>query len=161
MVTGKMLRLVGRLALITGASSGLGARFAEVASANGAAVVLVARRRERLDALKTKIEQSGGRALAAPADVTDPAALAGAFDAAEKTFGTVDLMVANAGIARIARALDMTRETWREVLDADLDAVYFGCQQAAKRMVAAKKPGVIVTIAAIAGFGVERGLSGR
>jgi NAD(P)-dependent dehydrogenase (short-subunit alcohol dehydrogenase family) len=159
MDAGKIFRLDGRVALITGASSGLGARFAEVASANGAAVVLVARRREQLDALKAKIENSGGRALAAPADVTDAAALAGAFDAAEKAFGTVDLMVANAGIARVARALDMTRETWREVLDADLDAVYFGCQEAAKRMVAANKPGAIVTIASIAGFGVERGLS--
>src|SRR5712691_8119478 len=113
----KMFRLDGRVALITGASSGLGARFAEVASANGAAVVLVARRRARLDALKAKIEKSGGRALAAPADVTDAAALAGAFDAAEKAFGTVDLMVANAGIARVDSALNMPRETWREVLD--------------------------------------------
>ena len=154
-----MFRLDGRVALITGASSGLGERFAEVAAANGASVVLVARRRERLEALKEKIEKSGGQALAATADVTDRAALARAFDAAEKAFGTVDLMVANAGIARLARALDMTPEIWREVLDADLDAVYFGCQEAAKRMVAAKRAGSIVTIASIAGFGVERGLS--
>ena len=79
-----IFRLDGQVAFVTGASSGLGRRFAEVAAANGAAVVLVARRAERLVALKEKIEQAGGRAAVAEADITDRAALARAFDTAER-----------------------------------------------------------------------------
>src|SRR2546427_288372 len=95
MQASQLFDLKGRVALVTGASSGLGARFAEVAAANGAAVVLVARRKERLDALKAKIEKAGGRAAVAAADVTDRKAMVAAFDTAEKSFGTVDLLVAN------------------------------------------------------------------
>src|SRR3990172_6406183 len=155
----KLFRLDGRVALVTGASSGLGERFAEVAAANGAAVVLVARRKERLEKLKAKIEKAGGRALVAVADVTDRKAMVAAFDAAEKAFGTVDLLVANAGIARVKKISDMTESSWREVLDTNLDAVFFWSQEAAKRMSAAKKPGAIVTISSIAAFTVAYGLS--
>lgn len=155
----KLFDLKGRVALVTGASSGLGERFAEVAAANGAAVVLVARRKERLEALKAKIEKAGGRAVTAQADVTDQAAMKRAFDAAEKAFGTVDLFVANAGVVEVAKAVDMTPETWRKVLGTDLDAVFFTSTEAARRMIAAGKPGSIVTIASIAGYMVERGLS--
>jgi NAD(P)-dependent dehydrogenase (short-subunit alcohol dehydrogenase family) len=159
MDAGKLFRLDGRVALVTGASSGLGERFAEVAAANGAAVVLVARRKERLEALKARIEKAGSRALVAAADVTDRKAMAAAFDAAEKAFGTVDLLVANAGIARVKKIVDMTDESWREVLDTNLDAVLFWSREAAQRMIAAKKPGAIVTISSIAGFTVAYGLS--
>ncbi len=159
MDAGKLFRLDGRVALITGASSGLGERFAETAAANGAAVVLVARRKERLEALKAKIEKAGGRALVAPADVTDRKAMVAAFDAAEKAFGTVDLLVANAGIARVTKIVDMTESGWREVLDTNLDAVLFWSREAAKRMIAARKPGAIITISSIAGFTVAYGLS--
>ena len=76
--------LTGKVALVTGASSGLGVRFAEVLAENGAAVVLVARRADRLAALKARIEQAGGRAFAVEADVRDRAAMPAAFDAAEK-----------------------------------------------------------------------------
>lgn len=158
MDAGKLFRLDGRVALITGASSGLGERFAEVAAENGAKVVLVARRRDRLEALKAKIEKAGGKALVAVADVTDRKAMAAAYDAAEKAFGTVDLMVANAGIARLMKAIELTPESWREVLLTNLDAVFFWSQEAAKRMVAAKKPGSIITISSIAAFTVARGL---
>ncbi|HXL68964.1 MAG TPA: SDR family NAD(P)-dependent oxidoreductase [Xanthobacteraceae bacterium] len=155
----KLFDLKGRVALVTGASSGLGERFAEVAAANGAAVVLVARRKERLEALKTKIEKAGGRAVTAQADVTDQTAMKRAFGAAEKAFGTVDLFVANAGVVEVAKAVDMTPETWRKVMGTDLDAVFFTATEAARRMIAAGKPGSIVTIASIAGYMVERGLS--
>jgi 3-oxoacyl-[acyl-carrier protein] reductase len=159
MDAGKLFDLKGRVALVTGASSGLGARFAQVAAANGAAVALVARRKERLDTLKAKIEKAGGRAIVAPADVTDPGAMKSAFDAAEKAFGTVDLLVANAGMAAVAKATDMTPETWRKVMATDLDSVFFSATEAARRMIAAGKPGSIVAIASIAGYMVERGLS--
>jgi 3-oxoacyl-[acyl-carrier protein] reductase len=159
MDAGKLFSLNGRVALITGASSGLGERMAEVAAANGAKVVLVARRKDRLEALKAKIEKAGGKALVAVADVTDRKAMVAAFDAAEKAFGTVDLLVANAGIARVKKISDMTESDWREVLDTNLDAVFFWSREAANRMSAAKKPGAIITISSIASFTVAYGLA--
>ena len=103
-VTGESMKpnelfdLTGRVALVTGASSGLGVRFAEVLAANGAKVVLVARRADRLAALRQKIEDAGGQAIVAEADVLDRAAMVRAFDAAEKAFGTVTILVNNAGV---------------------------------------------------------------
>ena len=153
----EIFRLGGQVALVTGASSGLGARFAEVAASNGAAVVLVARRAERLKALKEKIEKAGGRAAVAEADVLDRAAVAHAFDTAEKAFGTVTLLVNNAGVAHAHRAVDMPEAEWRRVIGTNLDAVFFTAQEAAKRMLAAKKRGSIVNIASILGLGVSKG----
>src|SRR5258705_8365366 len=89
--------LTGRVALVTGASSGLGVRFAEVLAGSGAAVALVARRADRLAALKARIEQAGGRAIAIGADVLDRAAMARAFDAAEQAFGTGTILGNNPG----------------------------------------------------------------
>ena len=157
MDSSKIFRLDGQVALVTGASSGLGARFAEVAAANGAAVVLVARRGDRLKALRERIEKAGQRAAVAEADVTDRAGVAGAFDAAEKAFGTVTLLVNNAGVAHADRALDLTEKGWRRVLDTNLDAVFFTAQEAARRMLAAGKRGSIVNIASILGLGVAKG----
>lgn len=144
--------------LITGASSGLGSHLAEVAAVNGASVVLVARRKEKLEALKAKIEKSGGKAAVAVADVTDRKAIAAAFDAAELVFGTVDVCVANAGIVRAAKILETGEDIWRETLATNLDGVFFTAQEAAKRLVAAGKPGSIITIASLAAFSVERGV---
>jgi 3-oxoacyl-[acyl-carrier protein] reductase len=149
--------LKGRVAMVTGASSGLGARFADVLAANGASVALVARRKERLDVAKARIEKAGGRAVAITADVMDRAAMARAFDEAEKAFGTVDILVNNAGIAHSTRVLEITEKEYRGVMDTNLDAVFFNAQEAAKRMLAANRPGAIVNIASVAGFGVSKG----
>jgi 3-oxoacyl-[acyl-carrier protein] reductase len=158
MDAGKIFRLDGQVALVTGASSGLGARFAEVAAANGAAVVLVARRAERLQALRERIEKAGGRAAVAEADVTDRGAVARAFDVAEKAFGTVTILVNNAGVAQKGgRAVELPEAEWRRVLDTDLDAVFFTAQEAARRMLAAKKRGSIINIASVLGLGVSKG----
>ena len=151
--------LTGEVALVTGASSGLGARFARVLASNGAKVVCVARRRERLEALVASIAAEGGTAMAAEADVTAPASMAAAFDAAQQKFGTVSILVNNAGIARQARLLEQTDAMWREVMDANLNAVYSVAQMGAQRMVAANVPGSIVNIASILGFGVSKSLS--
>jgi 3-oxoacyl-[acyl-carrier protein] reductase len=150
--------LTGRVALVTGASSGLGARFAEVLAANGAAVALVARRIERLESLKQKIEASGARAVAIAADVLDRDAMVSAFDEAEAAFGTVTILVNNAGVAHAGRAVELPEDEWRRVVGTNLDAVFFWAQEAARRMLAAKKPGAIVNIASVLGFGVAKGV---
>lgn len=151
--------LAGEVALVTGASSGLGRRFAQVLAANGAKVALVARRRERLADLKSAIEAAGGKAAVIEADVTDRAAMKRAFDEAEKAFGTVTILVNNAGIAHADRAIELTEDKWRGVLDTNLDAVFFWSQEAARRMIAAKKKGAIVNIASVLGFGVSKGVA--
>src|ERR1700754_439874 len=115
--------LKGRVALIPGASSGLGERFAEVAAANGAAVVLTARREDKLKEIAAKIDKAGGKAAYAVCDVTDNASVARAFDVAEKKFGTVDLFVANAGMARLGKVTDMPESEYRQLMALDLDAV--------------------------------------
>lgn len=155
-----LFSLKGRVALVTGASSGLGIQFAKALADNGAAVALVARRAERLASLKNEIESQGGRAVAIEADVTDQADMRRAFDEAEKTFGTVTLLVNNAGVAQQpVRATDVTPEEWRRVLSVDLDAVFYWAQEAARRMVAAKAQGAIVNIASVLGFGVGKGVA--
>ncbi|HEX3338997.1 MAG TPA: glucose 1-dehydrogenase [Pseudolabrys sp.] len=157
MKAAEIFSLKGRVALVTGASSGLGVQFAKALADNGAVVVLVARRADRLKALKDEIEGKGGKAITIEADVTDQAAVARAFDAAEKTFGTVTILVNNAGIAHGGRAVEMPAEEWRKVLSTNLDAVFFWAQEAARRMLAAKKPGAIVNIASVLGLAVAKG----
>lgn len=152
-----MFSLKGRVALVTGASSGLGRQFARALADNGAAVALVARRAERLAELQKAIESAGGRAVAIEADVTDRAAMTRAFDAVEKTFGTVTVLVNNAGIAHGGRATDMTADEWRKVLATNLDAVFFWAQEGARRMLAAKQQGSIVNIASVLGLAVAKG----
>ena len=159
MKSSELFDLTGRVALVTGASSGLGAHFAEVLAENGAKVVLVARRADRLETLRKKIEAAGGQAIAAQADVLDRAAMQRAFDAAEKAFGTVTILVNNAGITHADRVTDMPEETWRRVLGTNLDAVLYWAQEAARRMIAAKKQGAIVNIASILGYGVSKGVA--
>src|SRR5581483_7392820 len=141
-----LFTLTGKVALVTGASSGLGTRFAEVLAANGAAVALVARRADRLAGLAARIEKAGGRAVALAADVCDRADMTRAFDQAERALGTVDVLVNNAGIVHADRA-------------TDLDAVFFWSQEAARRLIAAGKTGAIVNIASVAGFKVSKGIA--
>ena len=155
-----LFSLKGRVALVTGASSGLGTQFAKALADNGAAVALVARRVDRLADMKKAIEAAGGRAVAIEADVTDRAAMLRAFDATEAAFGTVTILVNNAGIAQSSkRAIEVTAEEWRKVLSVDLDAVFYNAQEAARRMLAAKQPGAIVNIASVLGFGVSKGVA--
>jgi len=149
--------LKGRVALVTGASSGLGVQFARALADNGAAIALVARRADRLKALKDEIEGKGGKAIAIEADVTDRAAMARAFDAAEKAFGTVTILVNNAGIAHGGRAIEMPADEWRKILSTNLDAVFYWAQEAARRILAAKKQGAIVNIASVLGLAVAKG----
>ena len=151
--------LTGQVALVTGASSGLGARFAQVLAANGAKVALVARRKDRLDDVCERIVASGGTAIAVEADVLDRSAMTQAFDTAEAAFGTVTVLVNNAGAAQGVRAIDMSAEEWRRVLSLDLDSVFFWSQEGARRMLAAGVAGSIINTASVLAFGVAKGVA--
>jgi 3-oxoacyl-[acyl-carrier protein] reductase len=162
MVGGQMtgthiFNLDGKVAMVTGASSGLGLRFAQCLAENGAAVALVARRADRLKTLAAQIEKAGGKAIPIETDVRDRAAMAQAFDAAEALLGPVTILVNNAGVAHGGRAVEMPEEEWRRVLSINLDAVFFWAQEAERRMLAAGETGAIVNIASVLGLGVSKG----
>jgi 3-oxoacyl-[acyl-carrier protein] reductase len=159
MAAAQLFDLGGRVALVTGASTGLGARFAAVLAEQGAAVVLVARRAERLAEIEAHIKHAGGRALAIVADVRDRAAMARAFNAAEAAFGPVDILVNNAGVAHADRVTELAEEEWRRVIGTNLDAVLFSSQEVSRRLIAAGKGGAIVNIASVLGFGVAKGVA--
>jgi 3-oxoacyl-[acyl-carrier protein] reductase len=159
MAAADLFDLTGRVALVTGASSGIGAHFAEVLAEAGASVVLVARRADRLDVVAQRIALAGGKALTVAADVRDRAAMARAFDAAEQAFGLVDILINNAGVAHATRAVELSEEEWRRVLGTNLDAVLFASQEAARRLINAEKGGAIVNISSVLGFGVSKGVA--
>src|SRR5262249_59509007 len=131
--------------------------LATVLAEAGAAVVLVARRTERLVALKAEIEHLGGRAVAVGADVLDRNAMLRAFDEAEKAFGCVTILVNNAGIVHANRAVEVPEEEWRRVIATNLECGLFFAQKAARRMLAAGKGGSIINIASVLGFGLAKG----
>ena len=146
--------LRGEVALVTGASSGLGKRFARVLAANGAAVALVARRKDRLEALAQEINAGGGKAIAIGADVGDEAQMSQAFDAAEAQLGKVTILVNNAGISRAGRLIDGDAAAWRETMEINVEAVRANAVEAAQRMIKAGKRGAIVNLDSILSFGV-------
>ena len=158
MKAGDPFDLSNEVILVTGASSGLGRRFAEVLAANGAKVALAARRIERLEALAGEIRGRGGAAMPIALDVADRGAIPHAFDAVEHEFGPISVLVNNAGIARDGSALKASREDWRAVLDTNLDAVFDLAQEAARRM-AARGAGNIVNIASVFGVRPAKGVA--
>ena len=145
--------LQGRAALIAGASSGFGARFARLFAAAGANVVLGARRTDRTAALAEEIGDAGGQALAVPLDVTDEASIIAAYDAAEAAFGTVDTIVANAGVAASGRSTDVPADRLQILLNTNFKGVYLVAREGAKRLIASgsreKENGRIVIIGSI------------
>ncbi|MEN9684082.1 MAG: hypothetical protein RLZZ427_1833, partial [Pseudomonadota bacterium] len=128
--------LTGRVALVTGASSGLGARFARVLAAKGAKVALCARRVDRLEALAAEINAAGGTALAVPMDATDADAVIAAVAAAEAAFGTVDILVNNAGMPDAQRAHKMSVELVDQVLGVNLRGPWILACEVARRLIA-------------------------
>lgn len=154
-----MFSLAGKNVLVTGASSGIGAHLARLASRAGARVVLGARRIERLEPLAKDIQWLDGEALAVALDVTERASVEAAFDAAEAHFGVVDVVLNNAGIGNGMRALDICEEDWRSMLATNLDGVWRVAQCAAQRLVKAGRGGSIVNVASILGLRVGTGYS--
>lgn len=138
-------RLDGKVVIITGASSGLGERFARVCDAAGASVVLAARRLERLEVLASELRE----AVAIRADFATDEAAPLVVEAALANFGTIDVVVNNAGISRVVRAVDDTVEGFRHELQIDLVAPYDLASRSAKWMIENKRPGSIVNIASV------------
>jgi NAD(P)-dependent dehydrogenase (short-subunit alcohol dehydrogenase family) len=149
----EIFRLEGRTAMVTGASSGLGAHFAKTLAGAGAKLILAARRMEKLQKLADQINADGGMAVPVALDVSDPSAVACAFDDAEAALGPVAILVNNAGVPSSSWFLDVSEEEWRRVMDVNLDGVFRVGQEAARRMKAAGQGGSIVNIASITGVG--------
>ena len=144
--------LTGEVALVTGATSGLGRRFARTLAAAGAAVVGCGRRVDRLDALVAEITADGGRAVGVPLDVRDAEAIPGAVDEAERAFGTVTILVNNAGIPDAQRAHKMSLDLIDRVLDTNVRAPYVLACEVARRLIAAERGGRIVNISSTGSF---------
>jgi NAD(P)-dependent dehydrogenase (short-subunit alcohol dehydrogenase family) len=128
--------LSGRVALVTGASSGLGAHFATVLSRAGARVVLGARRHDRVAALADAITRDGGQAIATELDVTNEASVAACFAVAESVFGLVDTVIANAGVTWSGRATEMPLEAFDQVMAVNLRGAFLTAREGGRRLIA-------------------------
>lgn len=151
--------LSGKVALITGASSGLGARFAKVLASAGATVALAARRVERLKELRAEIDADGGEAHVYQLDVTDLASVRGCIARVEQDFKKIDILVNNSGVSATARITDTTEEDYDFVMNTNAKGAFFVAQQTAKVMIAQKTAGRIINIASVAGMKVMSQLS--
>lgn len=143
-----LFRLDGRVAIVTGASSGLGDRFARVLDAAGASVVVAARREDRLASLCEDLTDG----LAVACDVTSDDDVAGLVAATVERFGHVDVVVNNAGISEVAPALEETPDDFRRSLDVNLTGVFTLSREAVRVMVDQGRPGVVVNVASILGL---------
>jgi NAD(P)-dependent dehydrogenase (short-subunit alcohol dehydrogenase family) len=152
--------LSGRVALVTGASSGLGAQFAKTLAKAGAAVALAGRRVERLKDLRAEIEATGGDAHVVTLDVTDTDSIKAAVAHAETELGTLDILINNSGVSTTQKITDVTPEDYDYVMDTNTRGAFFVAQEVGKRMLARAKgsaPGTftggrIVNVASMAGL---------
>ena len=151
--------LEGKVALVTGASSGFGKHFATVLSQAGAKVVLAARRTELIQAEADKIIAGGGEAMAVTMDVTSSASIAAALDEIESAFGVVTIVVNNAGITIPKLLLDLSDDDWSNVIDTNLTGVAYVARESARRMIAAGVGGSIVNIGSILAERVQKALT--
>ncbi|MFW5679293.1 MAG: SDR family NAD(P)-dependent oxidoreductase [Pseudomonadota bacterium] len=142
----------GKVALVTGASQGLGEHFARTLAAHGASVALAARSTDKLESLRRDLEGNGHRAAAIALDVTDPQAIEKAMDRVEADLGPLDVLINNAGIAAPAPVLAITETDWDRVLDTDLKGAFLVAQAAARRM--AGRGGSIVNVTSVLGQAV-------
>lgn len=144
--------LTGQVALVTGASSGLGYRFAKVLAAQGAKVALAARRVDKLQSLAEEIRAAGGVAVPVAMDATDADQMIAAVAKAEAELGTVTILVNNAGIPDAQRAHKLPLEMIDRVIDINIRAPFVLSCEVARRLIAAEKPGRIVNIASAAAY---------
>lgn len=154
-ITAKIhLNLNGKTALVTGASGGLGECFARVLAGAGARVILAGRRARPLTDLATQITDNGGEALAVTLDVTSSSSITDSFDRIQSEGWLADVVICNAGVATGSKSLDTPEQDWNKVLDTNLKGCWMVANEAAKRLIAADKPGSIINITSILGHRV-------
>ena len=145
--------VTGKVALVTGASGGLGAQFARCLAQAGARVALTARRLDNLTALSEGLNATGATTIPVALDVTKREQILSALDQVEAQFGLVDVLVNNSGIVVSKPIFEHTEEDWDSVLDVNLKGAWLMAQEVARRLVAAEKPGSIINISSALGYG--------
>jgi NAD(P)-dependent dehydrogenase (short-subunit alcohol dehydrogenase family) len=156
----ELFSMTGRVAMVTGAASGMGERFAHTLSRAGARVICAARRKERVDRVAAEIRAAGGEALALALDIGDVAAIHQGFDTAAQAFGAIDVLVNNAGQLDFGTVPTISDESWDRLLQVNLSGTLRMTREFAQRLIAAGKPGAIVNISSITGMQVMRQVSG-
>lgn len=141
--------LAGKVAIITGASSGIGRAVAEAFAREGAKLVLVARGPDRLASLAATLQGQGTTVLSVPADVSDEAAVLGVFTRAREAFGRIDILVNNAGTASRVKTEDLTLEAWRAVIEVNLTAAFLCSREAFRAMKDQGEGGRIINIGSV------------
>ena len=152
--------LAGRTALVTGASSGIGAETARALAAAGAAVVVAARRRDRLEALAAELAKRGAAVLAVATDMRQEPDIVGCFAAARERFGGVDVLVNNAGLGRGAPISSASSEPWREMLEVNVLGLAIATREAIRDMERRGTAGHVVNVASMAAHRVPGPESG-
>ena len=153
------LPLSGQVAVVTGASGGLGAHFARLLAENGAAVALTARHVDRIEALASELSAKGFRAVALPLDVADAEAIGPALDQVQAVLGPLGILVNNAGMGGEGMALDVSIADFDATFAVNVRGTFFAAREAARRMMAQGIEGRIINIASIASHTVLPGLS--
>lgn len=150
-----LFSLRGKIALVTGASSGLGVEFAKGLAMAGADVALVARRLERLQAVATQLGGFGVRTHIVQADLCEPQHIENAVRSVQQALGSIDILVNNAGVAPVGRAEQHSPEKWQQALDINLTAVFLCCQQVGRQMIERGQGGRIINISSVLGEGAN------
>lgn len=148
-----MFNLNGQVAVVTGASSGLGKVFCKALAEQGADIVILARRVEKMEETKKEIEAIGVKCLCVKTDVTDSVSIHAAALEIKDKIGRVDILVNNAGVVEVNPAEDYTDEQWNHLIDTDLTGVFKCAREMAKTFMIPQKYGRIINISSIAGFG--------
>ena len=145
------MKLKGKVAIITGASKGIGKGIAVRYAQEGAAVVLASRAMDLLTPIASQINQEGGKALAWEVDVTQFESVSTMVDKSVEQFGRLDIMVNNAGISMAHPSEELSPQDWQRALDTDLSGVFYGCQCAARKMIP-QGGGCIINITSVYGI---------
>jgi NAD(P)-dependent dehydrogenase (short-subunit alcohol dehydrogenase family) len=153
------ISLEGKVALVTGASSGLGARFAKILADAGATVALGARRLERLKELRAEIDSEGGEAHVYSLDVTSVASIRACVAQVEADLSKIDILVNNSGVSAQGRALEVSEADYDYVMSTNAKGAFFMAQQVAQVMARKQTPGRIINIASVAGMKIVPQLS--